>query len=41
MDVDIEENGSQYRTLRHFVGGMSRIRDDLMDVDEGLSVVDL
>ena len=41
MDVDIEENGFQYRTLRYFVGGMSMIRDDLMDVDEGLSVVDV
>ena len=41
MDVDIEENGSQYRTLRHFVGGISRLRDGLMDVDEGLSVVDV
>ena len=31
----------QYRTLRHSVGGLSRIRKGGMDIDEGMSVGDV
>ena len=41
VGIDIEDNGSQYRTLRHSVGVLSRIIEGGMDIDEGLSVGDV